>query len=203
MIGNLLPDMTTGPTPHGLHPEVLAGANLHRRIDAYTDTHPIFAQSRSRFQDRHGRFGGILTDMFYDHILARDWHRYYDPPLPAFIDHAHDQLIRHQDLMPEPMRPIIRRMVDQGWLRCYASAEGMAVILGMMSRRFTERLRRPINLAIAVQDLPAIDAELTEDFHTFFPQLIAFVQSEPDTPRTHTPASDILTPAARASSTPH
>ncbi len=176
MIGNLLPDLTTGPPPADLHPDVLAGADTHRRVDAYTDTHPVFARSRARFRDRHGRFSAILTDLFYDHVLARDWHQYHDQTLDTFIDEAHELLTSHPDLMPEAMRPIINRMVEQNWLRCYATTEGMAVVLGMMSRRFTERLRRPIDLTGAVDDLPQINSALTDDFAAFFPQLIAYIR---------------------------
>lgn len=53
-IGNLLPDLTTGPTDPDLHPDVIAGAANHRRVDAYTDTHPVFARTRARFRDKHG-----------------------------------------------------------------------------------------------------------------------------------------------------
>lgn len=76
--------------------------------------------------------------------------------------------------MPEPMRPVITRMVDQGWLRRYATPHGMQTVLGMMSARFTQRLRRPVDLARAVQDLPEIGEALDEDFAEFFPQLIAY-----------------------------
>lgn len=188
MIGNLLPDLTTGPTDPDLHPDVLAGADLHRRIDAYTDAHPCFARSADRFRPTHGRFSGILTDLFYDHVLARDWHRYHDQPLDAFIDRAHEKLITHEHRMPEPMRPIVRRMVHQGWMHRYHSLDGMAVILGMMSIRFTKRLGKTIDLTTAVDMFPMIDDELTDDFHAFFPELIAFVQARHEPPCPHKPA---------------
>lgn len=179
MIGNLLPDLAPGPTDPALDPGVRAGARNHRRVDAFTDTHPVFARSRSLFRERHGRFSAILTDVFYDHVLARDWSRYDDRPLDGFIDEAHDALTRRPDLMPAKMRVVIGRMVEQGWLRCYATPGGMSRVLGMMSRRFTERLGRPVDLACAVADLPGIGAALTEDFHMFFPQLIAYVRETP------------------------
>lgn len=177
LIGNLLPDLTTGPTGPDLHPDVLIGAANHKRVDAYTDTHPIFARTRARFRDHHGRYSGILTDLFYDHALARHWDRYHPQPLNVFIDRVHTAFADHTDLMPEPMRPVISRLIDQNWLRCYATPEGMATVLGMMSKRFSQRLRRPVNLATAVQDLPAIDQALQADFTEFFPQLIAYTRS--------------------------
>lgn len=179
LIGNLLPDLTKGPTDPCLHPDVLSGAVNHRRVDAYTDTHPVFARTRARFRGKHGRYSGILTDLFYDHVLARHWDRYHPQPLNDFIDQVHTALADNTGLMPEPMRPIISRLIDQGWLRCYATPQGMETVLGMMSVRFTQRLRRSVNLASAVQDLPTIDKALQEDFTEFFPQLIAYTQRTP------------------------
>ena len=108
-IGNLLPDMTPGPLKPDQDPEVLTGAQNHKRIDAYTDTHPVFLRTRARFRQRHGRFSGILTDLFYDHVLAQSWDRYHEQPLSKFIDLVHEELGRNFDLMPEPMR---RSLVD-------------------------------------------------------------------------------------------
>lgn len=175
MIGNLLPDMVPGPLNPSLHPEIRAGALNHKRVDAFTDTHPVFARSRARFRDKHGRFSAILTDLFYDHVLARDWSRHHDQPLDSFIDRAHAALAEGYDMMPEPMRPIIARLIEQGWLRRYATPDGMTDILEMMSARFTQRLHRPINLTKAIDDLPEIGAALTEDFAEFFPQLVTHV----------------------------
>jgi acyl carrier protein phosphodiesterase len=175
-IGNLLPDLTTGPTDPDLHPDVLAGAANHRRVDAYTDTHTVFARTRARFREKHGRYSGILADLFYDHALARDWDRYHPQPLNDFIDQVHTAFTDHAQLMPEPMRPIIGRLIDQGWLRCYATPHGMQTVLGMMSARFTQRLQRPVDLACAVQDLHTIGESLDEDFAEFFPQLIAYTR---------------------------
>ncbi len=176
-IGNLLPDMAPGPLADGLHPVVLAGAKNHKRIDAFTDTHPVFLRTRGRFRERHGRFSGILADLFYDHVLARSWDQYHEQPLDTFIDRVHDELGQHYELMPEPMRPIIGRLIEQGWLRRYATAEGMAVVLGMMSGRFSERLGRPVDLVSAVDDLPDINEALADDFDEFFPQLVECVKS--------------------------
>ena len=50
----------------------------------------------------------------------------------------------------------------------------MAVVLGMMSQRFTQRLGKPVDLACAVDDLAEVGDALADDFDEFFPQLIAF-----------------------------
>ncbi len=175
MVGNLLPDLVPGPLSKDLDPEVLAGAKNHKRVDAFTDTHPVFARSRARLRARHGRYSAILTDMFYDHVLAREWDRYHDEPLDDFIDRAHAALVDGTGLMPDPMPAVTGRMIEQDWLRSYASVDGMQRILKMMSARFSERLGRPVELDHAVEALRIHGGEFADDFHEFFPELTEYV----------------------------
>lgn len=175
MIGNLLPDLVPGPLRPGVHPGVHPGIRNHKRVDAFTDTHPVFARSRTRLRPRHGRYSAILTDMFYDHFLAQTWDRYHDQPLDDFIDRTHAALAGHTHLMPDPMPAITGRMIEQDWLRSYATIEGMRRVLRMMSIRFSERLGRPVELEHAVDDLRPHGDGLASDFEEFFPQLIVYV----------------------------
>lgn len=174
MVGSLMPDLARGRAPADLPAEALAAFHQHRAVDAFTDTHPLFAQSRSRLRERHGRYAGILVDVFYDHFLATDWSRYRDEPLGDFIDRAHEALRSHQHLMPPAMRYPVDKLLEQDWLRSYATVEGIELALRRMSQRLTERFDRPVQLHTAVADLVEHDAALRGDFHAFFPQLLAY-----------------------------
>lgn len=176
MVGNLLPDLVSGRLDAELDPGVLAGAVNHKRVDAFTDTHPVFARSRARLRERHGRYSAILTDMFYDHELARHWGRYHDEPLDGFIEKAYHGLSEGVALMPEPMAAITGRMIEQDWLGAYATRDGMRRVLTMMSVRFSKRLGRRVELAHAVDDLETDGDGLAADFSAFFPELIAYVK---------------------------
>lgn len=72
-IGGLLGDFIKGPLPAGLPPALASGVALHRAIDGYADRHPAFLASRARISSRRRRVAGVLVDLFYDHLLARDW----------------------------------------------------------------------------------------------------------------------------------
>ena len=49
---------------------------LHRLIDSFTDSHPIVRGSVARISEKYHWFSGIIIDIYYDHILAREWLRY-------------------------------------------------------------------------------------------------------------------------------
>ena len=152
----------------GLHPDVLAGARLHRRVDAFTDTHPVFARSRALFRDGHGRYSAILTDLFYDHVLARDWHRYHDQPLDRFIDQAHAALAEGFVLMPGPMRPIVARLIDQGVVALLRERGGDGGGAGDDVPAFHRASGPAVDLVSAVADWPEISEALADDFDAFF-----------------------------------
>ncbi len=174
LIGNILPDLVRGSDrlPDRLDQAVRAGADLHRRVDVFTDLHPVFRQSKARIRARHGIFSGILIDVFYDHFLSVHWGDYHPDPLPDFIRHVYRTFARHAHLMPEAMRPISERMAAQDWLTSYGSIDGVELILERMSRRFEARFDRHVDLAAATADLERHREGLRDDFSRFFPDLV-------------------------------
>lgn len=175
MIGNLLPDLHRGRLPADLDPIVLQGVVRHRRVDVFTDTHPVFERSRARLRPRHGRYSGVLVDVIYDHVLAVHWLEYHPEPVDQFIARAYRQMLERAELMPPRMRAIMAVMVEQDWLSTYATLDGIAVTLGRMSARLRERFNRRVDLASAVVELREQYAGFEADFAAFFPDLMAHV----------------------------
>ena len=194
LVGALLPDLVRGAATDPLTPAVRRAVEMHRRIDAFTDTHPMFLRSRKRLGAAHGLFAGVLVDMFYDHLLAADWSRYAAEALPDFIARVYAVFGAHEQLMPAPMRPPIRRMIDQDWLGSYATLDGLTMRLAQMSIRLSARLGRSVRLDEAVPALSADRCAFAADFHAFFPLLIAHVA----TPAPLPPSAEPVDPARDA-----
>lgn len=174
-VGALYPDLVLPRERRNLQHLPIITQNAiaqHLAVDAFTDVHPIVARSKSYFRGSGamgGRLAGVLVDVFYDHILARDWSNYHAQPLPEFIAQVHHDLGSHLGLLPASMRYPIDRLMAEDWLGCYAHLDGIAHVLTIMSRRFTHRLNRPIAMQDAVPDLVRYNAQITADFHAFFP----------------------------------
>ena len=181
LVGALLPDMVRGGRNGRVHPLIRSAITLHHRIDSFTDTHPVFARSRSHIGDNHRLFSGIIVDMIYDHFLAGDWRLYSGVPVGDFITYVHDVLGRHTHLMPEQMRPRVRRMIEQGWLRSYDTVDGIAARLAQMSAGLSSRLGRPVRMQDAIAELDGDWADLSADFRCFFPQLVEHVCADAPT----------------------
>jgi acyl carrier protein phosphodiesterase len=177
LVGSLLPDLVRRPRPMDLLARVAQACRLHRLVDAFTDTHPSFLTSRQRLSERHGLFSGILVDVFYDHYLARDWARYNTRPLGLFAQHVYESFEANRAIIPTAMLLPVERMIEQNWLEAYATREGIRLTLSRMSRRFSDRFSRAVDLASAADDMVSLDDDLARDFHGFFPQLITYAAS--------------------------
>lgn len=171
-VANLLGDFAKGPLRDDWSAGLRAGVYRHRRIDAFTDSHPLFLRSRRRLSARRRRFGGIIIDVCYDHFLSVHWGCFCDRPKTAFIAEAYDQLQHYPGELPVKMTRMLEAMIAQDWLNAY----GSEAAIGLTLDRIAQRLRRPGGMLGAGEEFVAHYADLEQDFLGFFPQLIHFVE---------------------------
>jgi acyl carrier protein phosphodiesterase len=144
-----------------------SGIRRHREIDSFTDHHPVFRQSIARLDARYRRYGGVIVDIFYDHLLTVQWGTYVHPPLSEFVNAFHRDVESCRDAIPTDIYPIFARMRSDGWLTSYGDIDGVALTL----RRISSRLKRPFDLGSAISELDRHYVLLAEDFATFFPEI--------------------------------
>ena len=173
-IGNLLPDLVGPSALSGLSSDYLRGVRQHRRIDSFTDAHPVFRRSISRLGPGFRRYGGILVDIFYDHFLTRQWPALSPTPLRPFTDEVYASFETHRDDIPSEAHAHLERMKSGNWLCAYGDFAGVALTLERISRRF----RKPVPLANAVPVFERDYAGFQSDFRAFFPELMAHVRTQ-------------------------
>ncbi|MBT8768813.1 ACP phosphodiesterase [Pseudomonas boanensis] len=171
LLGSLYGDFVKGPLAGNWPTEIEAGIRLHRRIDAYTDSHPLITQAKLRFPAERRRMAGILLDIFFDHCLARDWPLYAPEPLTLFTHNVY-QVLGAEANLPGRLALIAPRMAAQDWLGSYRDFAVLEQVIQGMSRR----LSRPEALAGAMDELERLYQPLSEDFQCFYPELQAFAQ---------------------------
>jgi acyl carrier protein phosphodiesterase len=174
LLGALMGDFVKGVLDQRYPAAVTRALALHRRIDTFTDAHPVTAASRARISPERRRFAGIIVDVSYDHFLARHWGEHAHEPLDAFTARVYALLEQHDALLPERLRLIAPRMAQADWLASYAQVESIHAALDRMSLR----LKRENRLAGAGAELEANYAALEADFRAFFPDLVRFVQAQ-------------------------
>lgn len=171
IVGGVIGDWIKGNLPAGLPDDLARGVALHRVIDSHAEQHPAFRQSRARVSAARRRYAGVLVDVFYDHLLARDWESLHHQSLPQFTVQVYRHIeVRLYELSPDSHRAL-RLMADEDWLSSYASIEGIADVLARMSRR----ARQPNPMAGGEQELLADLAGFEQDFRHWRTDAQAFV----------------------------
>ena len=174
MLGALLGDFVKPHSGSQFSADMEAEILTHRKVDSFTDSHPIVLHAKQLFSGPRRRYAGILLDVFYDHLLARNWTRYSDVPLDDFIARFYAALTRRADVLPANLAQAAPRMIEQDWLGSYLDYAGVEIAI----RRISTRLSRNGDvMRDGLIDLKANYAELASGFDAFFPELIAFVAS--------------------------
>ena len=162
LAGGILGDMLRGALPPDMPAPLAESVRLHRRVDAATDRHPRVQAARARFGPSTRRYAGILLDVLYDHVLARDWLHYSDEPLAAFADRAAAEVAAEGRWFERGLHRAPQRDRFSALLISYRDESGIDEAL----RRTAARLRRPEGLLDAMAGwqahLPGLRRDLPE-----------------------------------------
>ena len=139
LIGNLAGDFVKGPLGERFPPEIAAGIARHRRIDAFTDSHPGTATLRRVIAPAHGHYSRVIADMFIDHFLACRFEEFGGESLDAFLARTFAQIDPHVESLPGLLRVVYPRLRDERWLQSYREVSGIRFALKNMSRRFSRK----------------------------------------------------------------
>jgi acyl carrier protein phosphodiesterase len=163
-LGNLMGDFVKGRLTHYDYPEkIMLGLRQHRAVDSLAMQHPAVRRSKVRLDDRFGHTKGILIDIFYDHLLSRNWETWAHGTLRSFAMDTYNLLKRHRGLLPEAFRPVARRLIRHDWLTAYREPKTIKFVL----ERMATRLSRPNLLAQGHVELARCATTMAADCHEF------------------------------------
>ena len=163
-VGNFIGDYVKGHDYTRYSPEIRKGILLHRRIDDFTDKHPLFKKSSAVFRERYGRYSGIITDVVFDHLLAANWERYSDKTLRRFVSESHRILMMHYFSLPNKVKQFIPFMIKSRRMELYKNVDGLSKTLSIMSN-YTSL---PPHSDWAIEQLMKNKDALKENFFLFF-----------------------------------
>jgi len=175
MVGALLDDFVKASNGDQYDYPIALEIALHRKIDVYTDSHPIIQDARQLFENGRRRYAGILLDIFYDHVLAKNWRNYSATPLSDFIQKFYAGLSERQHILPDTLAWAAPRMIEQDWLGSYIDFSGVHIAVNRVSTRLS---RNGHLLREGMTDLDKNYVALASGFETFFPDLIRFAKEQ-------------------------
>jgi acyl carrier protein phosphodiesterase len=170
LVGNFIADFVRGKELENYPKKVQLGIQLHRAIDTYTDSHPLVKQVQSLLIPRFGHYSRVISDVFFDYFLAKNWKNYSDTPLEKFSLDSYRTLSSSPYELPEAFLRMFHWMQLQNWLYSYREAAGIQAALDGLTRR--ARFDSKMNESTQVlwekeEEIEAIFFAFFEDLETF------------------------------------
>ncbi|MFI5218064.1 MAG: ACP phosphodiesterase [Bacteroidia bacterium] len=135
MIGNFIGDHIRGNNFLNYNEGIIKGIKLHRLIDAFTDSHPLVEAGKKRLRPYFHKYSPVITDVFYDHFLAKNWQLHHQQPLELFVANVYSLLKKNENVLPLKTNHMLTYMIPNNWLVAYSSLEGINKALTGMARR--------------------------------------------------------------------
>lgn len=133
--GNLISDFVKGKKKFEYPPRILAGIDLHRAIDAFTDKHPSSRDAARIFKPVYGLYGAAFVDIVYDHFLALELAEKSDTDFGKFTAAVYAAVDRFEVILPPAFRSIFPYMKAHDWLFNYQYGWGIENSFGGMVHR--------------------------------------------------------------------
>ena len=174
-IGAFLGDHVRGRRElDSLPPDWADGIILHRRVDTLSDAHPALRSLLRRLQPPWRRYGGVIFDVLFDHMLTRHWSRFGQVPLVRLADEIDELLARHAEDLPDRLVLFSRWARERRLWVNY----GDRAMIDEIFRRLARRHGRPGPLADGIELLDAMEHDIEQAFLEMFPDLIAQADNE-------------------------
>ncbi len=172
ILGNFIGDWIKGSDYKQYPADIQKGMLLHRTIDFYTDSHTIVRASKSRLNTDYHKYSGIIIDIFYDHILAKNWQLYSKVSLADYCENVNNVLMSQMHFLPQNIQEFVPNFMKNRWLESYASIQGIEQVLNGMVKNTSlpDKTIYAINILIKFYD------EFRDEFYEYFPQLIKHVE---------------------------
>lgn len=135
LVGNLISDFVKGKKKFDYPPGIQKGIALHRAIDSFTDKHDATKRANDIFRPYYRLYSGALTDVAFDHFLARDENEFSETSLFDFSQRSYEILEAYREWLPEKFASMFSYMKSQNWLFNYRTTRGIQKSFGGVVHR--------------------------------------------------------------------
>ncbi len=164
-VGQVAGDFVKGRDLSAYPATLATGIRHHRLLDSATDQHEAVKRSRARLHGAWRRYAGVLVDLAYGHLLARNWDRWGTGSLHAFESSVHADLARHHNALPPRLQAVRERLYTARVLSGIGDADGVALACDRLSHRLPA-------LSGGADVVAREQLGLARDFEAFWPDVL-------------------------------
>ena len=173
-VENLIADRVKGKDLTDFPPMIQKGILSHRKIDIFTDHHPLFKEFVSLLFPIYRHYSRVIIDMYFDHFLASNWDKYHSKNLKVFSYEFYDALKIESENFPENIKNFSRKLIFYNWFDSYKTITGLELILAQME----QRTRFPSKLSASTKQLKENYTYFHNHFSSFMEEVIDFTKNE-------------------------
>lgn len=168
MYANLFGDFIRGKDLSRFPRKMEQGILLHRMIDNYIDNHPVVLELMRKLYKPLPKVAGIAVDLYFDHILAKEWNNFHHLPLDQFVDNFYSSSMENEMHYSPEFKYMIARMKEKNWLYQYQFEYGLM----KASQGVSSRISFPNVLHTAHEVFKDYEKEVEKSFHEFMQDAI-------------------------------
>jgi len=174
MIGNFIGDAIKGNNYNSYSENIKKGILLHRKIDSFTDTHPLVIKSIKRLRTNYGKYAGIVIDIFYDHFLSVNWSVFSQTERKIFINNTYQTIVSYNYILPDKVKRFLPYMIQNNWLESYIEISSIKNVLNGMTRHTSLPNKTDFAMQILKNNYELFEIE----FNAFFSEIIEYAKKE-------------------------
>ena len=167
LTGNLISDFVKGKKKYDYVPGILAGINMHREIDAFTDEHSVTKTAKEIFRPAYGLYASAFMDVMYDHFLAVELAASGADLFLDFTKRVYASVETFEPVFPDKFRQQFPYMKKHNWLFNYQFDWGIARSLEGLVHRAVYIQESETAFKLFNRHYGVLKSQYTE----FFPQL--------------------------------
>ncbi|MDH4472320.1 MAG: ACP phosphodiesterase [Fluviicola sp.] len=142
MQANLYGDFIKGSDLSDLDPAIEKGIRLHRAIDHFIDHHQVIHELLPLLRTELPKVAGIAIDIYFDHLLAKNWLTFHPQPLTDYLTIVYKQLNTNDQRYSSDYLVFLQRLVQHQWINHYPTLDA----IDRMSKNISSQLSFPNQL---------------------------------------------------------
>ena len=163
MLANLFGDFARG-SKHKHLPEVIQqGIKLHRKIDFYIDNHPLVKELKFELMSDLPKVGPIAVDLFFDHLLARNWTQFHSTEYTSFLNEFYEHETDYHSHYPAAFLDFMNKLRTHQWMNHYHTKYGLMKSCEGVAKRISFETKLPTAHLVFNQ----METEIESTFHGF------------------------------------
>jgi len=137
MLSNLYGDFVKGKD-YTKYPEIVQkGIHLHRSIDHFIDSHPTVTKLRLSLYASLPKVAGIAIDLYFDHLLARNWEQFHPKNYTDFLNDFYTHESEFEPVLKAEFNQFMGYFRTYKWLNHYPTSSGLQKSCEGVSKRIS------------------------------------------------------------------